>query len=64
MVFEPINNLLSGDFIEGIFLIKPQFEVGKNRVSKGGVVRKPEFHVEAIESVINAAKDLNGILKI
>ena len=58
LVLQPINNLLSGDFIEGIFLIKPQFEVGKDRVSKGGVVRKAEYHIEAIESVINAAKQL------
>ena len=58
LVFEPINNLLSGDLIEGIFLIKPQFEVGKDRVSKGGVVRKAEYHIEAIESVINAAEQM------
>ena len=58
LVFEPINNLLSGDFIEGIFLIKPQFEVGKDRVSKGGVVRKAQYHIEAIESVINAGEEL------
>ena len=55
LVFEPINNLLSGDSVEGIFLIKPQFEVGKDRVCKGGVVRKAAFHIEAIESVINVA---------
>ena len=58
LVFQPINNLLSGDSIEGIFLIKPQFEVGKDRVSKGGVVRKAVYHIEAIESVINAAEQL------
>ena len=58
LVFQPINNLLSGDLIEGIFLIKPQFEVGKDRVSKGGVVRKAEYHIEAIESVINTAEQL------
>ena len=46
------------DFIEGVFLIKPQFEVGKDRVSKGGVVRKAEYHIEAIESVINTAEQL------
>ena len=58
LVFKPINNLLSGDLIEGIFLIKPQFEVGKDRVSKGGVVRKAEYHIEVIESVINAAEQM------
>ncbi len=63
LVFEPINNLLSGDLIEGIFLIKPQFEVGKDRVSKGGVVRKPEYHIEAIKSVINTAEDFQWNIK-
>ncbi len=29
-----------------IALIKPQFEVGPDRVGKGGVVRDPELHVE------------------
>ena len=63
LVFEPLNNLLSGDFIEGIFLIKPQFEVGKDRVSKGGVVRKAEYHIEAIESVINKGEELKWNIK-
>ena len=63
LVFEPINNLLSGDVIEGIFLIKPQFEVGKDRVSKGGVVRKAKYHIEAIESVINAAEQMQWNIK-
>ena len=63
LVFEPINNLLSGDLIEGVFLIKPQFEVGKDRVSRGGVVRKPEYHIEAIESVIYAAGEFQWNIK-
>ncbi len=63
LVFEPINNLLSGDGIEGIFLIKPQFEVGKGRVSKGGVVRKADYHIEAIESVIKAAEEFQWKIK-
>ena len=63
LVFKPINNLLSGDLIEGIFLIKPQFEVGKDRVSKGGVVRKVEYHIEAIESVINSGKEFQWNIK-
>ena len=63
LVFNSINNLLSGNLVEGIFLIKPQFEVGKDRVSKGGVVRKPEYHIEAIESVINTAKKIKWNIK-
>jgi 23S rRNA (cytidine1920-2'-O)/16S rRNA (cytidine1409-2'-O)-methyltransferase len=34
-----------------IALIKPQFEVGKGRVGKGGVVREPELHLEVCERI-------------
>lgn len=32
-------------------LIKPQFEVGKGRVGKGGIVREPELHKEVCETI-------------
>lgn len=32
-------------------LIKPQFEVGKGRVGKGGIVREPELHQEVVDNV-------------
>jgi 23S rRNA (cytidine1920-2'-O)/16S rRNA (cytidine1409-2'-O)-methyltransferase len=32
-----------------IALIKPQFEVGRGRVGKGGVVRDPALHAEVVE---------------
>ncbi len=63
LVFKSITSLLEGDCIEGIFLIKPQFEVGKDKVSKGGVVRNPKFHTEAIESVISTAKKFHWNVK-
>ncbi len=34
-----------------IALIKPQFEVGKGRVGKGGVVRDPELHQEVCDEI-------------
>ncbi len=39
-----------------IALIKPQFEVGKDRVGKGGIVRDPVAHQYAIDKVIRAAQ--------
>src|SRR5687768_7688738 len=36
-------------------MVKPQFEVGKDRVGKGGVVRDPELRAEAVTSVADAA---------
>ena len=38
-VLPNLKNLLSPDFHEMILLIKPQFEAGKEKVEKGGVVR-------------------------
>ena len=32
-----------------VALIKPQFEVGKGRVGKGGVVRDPALHAEVCD---------------
>ena len=34
-----------------VALIKPQFEVGKERVGKGGVVRDPELHREVCDRI-------------
>jgi 23S rRNA (cytidine1920-2'-O)/16S rRNA (cytidine1409-2'-O)-methyltransferase len=34
-----------------VILIKPQFEVGKGQVGKGGIVRQPELHRAACERV-------------
>jgi 23S rRNA (cytidine1920-2'-O)/16S rRNA (cytidine1409-2'-O)-methyltransferase len=36
-------------------MVKPQFEVGKDRVGKGGVVRDPELWVDAVSTVAEAA---------
>lgn len=36
-------------------MVKPQFEVGKDRVGKGGVVRDPEHWIEAVARVADTA---------
>ncbi len=36
-------------------MVKPQFEVGKERVGKGGVVRNPRLRAEAVTAVAEAA---------
>lgn len=41
-----------------IILIKPQFEVGKGMVGKGGIVRDPQLRHEACEKVRQAAEAL------
>ncbi len=43
-----------------IALIKPQFEVGKGRVGKGGVVRDPALHAEVCAEVARWLADERG----
>lgn len=38
-------------------MVKPQFEVGKDRVGKGGVVRDPALRAEAVSTVAAAAAE-------
>ena len=39
-------------------LIKPQFEAGKEKVGKKGVVRDPQTHKEVLDSFVALAKEL------
>jgi 23S rRNA (cytidine1920-2'-O)/16S rRNA (cytidine1409-2'-O)-methyltransferase len=39
-------------------MVKPQFEVGKERLGSGGVVRDPELRADAVRSVLAAAGEL------
>jgi 23S rRNA (cytidine1920-2'-O)/16S rRNA (cytidine1409-2'-O)-methyltransferase len=56
LVVPPISRLLlDNSFI--VALIKPQFEAGKRRVGKGGVVRDPSVHSEVIASLGGFFKD-------
>lgn len=43
-----------------IALIKPQFEVGKGRVGKGGVVRDPALHDEVCTRIVGWLNGLPG----
>ncbi len=44
-----------------LVLVKPQFEVGRERLGSGGVVRDVARRVEALESVARAALDVHGL---
>jgi len=50
-------DLLTPD-AEVVALIKPQFEVGRGRVGKGGVVRDPSQHAAVVEQVCATAETL------
>lgn len=43
---------------EVVTLIKPQFEAGREKVGKKGVVRDPAVHLDVIESVLGFANEL------
>ncbi|MBO5347285.1 MAG: TlyA family RNA methyltransferase [Lachnospiraceae bacterium] len=50
----PARNLLK-DNGEMVCLIKPQFEAGKDKVGKKGVVREPEIHEEVVAKILDFA---------
>jgi 23S rRNA (cytidine1920-2'-O)/16S rRNA (cytidine1409-2'-O)-methyltransferase len=56
LVLPALLGLLQNEVpVDLVLLVKPQFEVGKSRVGKGGVVRDPVAHCDAIAGVIAAA---------
>ena len=57
LVLPPLLRLLD-DAPEGVALIKPQFEAGRDRVCRGGVVRDPEVHEAVIRDVAAVALEL------
>ncbi|MEV0373952.1 TlyA family RNA methyltransferase [Streptomyces sp. NPDC050636] len=48
-----------------VLMVKPQFEVGKERLGSGGVVRSPELRAEAVRAVAGRAAELGlGVLGV
>jgi 23S rRNA (cytidine1920-2'-O)/16S rRNA (cytidine1409-2'-O)-methyltransferase len=45
---------------DGLVMVKPQFEVGRGRVGKGGVVREPADRRSALVAVAGAAAQLGA----
>ena len=55
IVIASIKALLHPKSPEAILLVKPQFEVGRERIGKGGVVRDTAAHAFAIRRVLKSA---------
>ena len=51
-IMPAVKNLL-GDKGEVVALIKPQFEAGREKVGKKGVVRDIEVHLEVVNKIVN-----------
>ncbi len=61
LLLPPVLQAITGvGQIEAVVLVKPQFEVGRENVGKGGIVRDPNTHQLAIERVRSCISDLHG----
>ena len=63
MLILPVLPPLLEDGADLLVLVKPQFEVGLGQVGKGGIVRDPHLHEEAISRVARKTADL-GFMEI
>ena len=59
IVLPAIKNLLKPGQGQVLCLIKPQFEAGKEKVGKKGVVRDPEVHKDVLDMFVALADGLN-----
>jgi 23S rRNA (cytidine1920-2'-O)/16S rRNA (cytidine1409-2'-O)-methyltransferase len=57
LVLRPLHNVTApgGDLL---LMVKPQFEVGRERLGSGGVVRDPEARADAVRDVARAAAEI------
>ena len=57
LVLGPVAAVLAGE-ADLVALVKPQFEVGRREVGKGGIVREPELHRRVIAEILSAGRAL------
>ncbi len=60
LILGPVKDVLTEEG-EIVSLIKPQFEAGREKVGRKGVVRDPKVHEEVIESVLEYAASIGLI---
>jgi len=60
LILPAIATFLRGELVA---LIKPQFEVGKHEVGKGGIVRDDAKRTAAVESVVAFAREIGFQVK-
>ncbi len=54
IILPVLRELLKSDG-QAVCLIKPQFEAGREKIGKKGVVRDPQVHVEVVENIVSFA---------
>lgn len=55
-LIEKIKSFLKED-AESIWLIKPQFEAGRDKVGKNGIIRDPKIHREVLEEILTKIQE-------
>lgn len=55
LVLPAVLAAVPGD-VELLVMVKPQFEVGRERLGAGGVVRDPRLHQQAVRDVVASAR--------
>jgi len=63
LLIEPITSVLAAPG-ELVILVKPQFEVGREQVGKGGIVRDPQLHQAACDKVAAAVVRLGFAVEL
>lgn len=56
-IIVPVMRTLMADGAEAVCLIKPQFEAGKDKVGKKGVVRDRAVHIDVVEKTVKMMLD-------
>ena len=62
LVLPAVYGLLKGNG-QAVCLVKPQFEAGKEKVGKKGVVRDPAVHKEVLENFLVYSRDAGFALR-
>lgn len=56
LILPPLRSLLDAEG-QVVALIKPQFEAGREKVGKSGVVRDPDVHLDVLRTVLSFASE-------
>jgi 23S rRNA (cytidine1920-2'-O)/16S rRNA (cytidine1409-2'-O)-methyltransferase len=56
LILPALRTVLSPE-ADVVVLVKPQFEVGREQVGRGGIVKDPELHRQALRDVAGAARE-------
>ncbi len=61
----PVAKILTDETVDIVALIKPQFEAGREKVGKKGVIKDPKIHKDVIRDIFNFCKTeglhINGL---